>query len=86
LNLGGRLEVSDSEHSIIAKVRLRDEKDKGNKKQNITKDEVTNSRAKEEDTTKRKKVWDGRGAILKGRYETNINVGYRGVKGAYDNN
>jgi hypothetical protein len=38
------------------------------------------------DTTKRKKVWDGRGAILKGRYETNINVGYRGVKGAYDNN
>jgi hypothetical protein len=56
LNLGGRLEVSDSEHSIIAKVRLRDEKDKGNKKQNITKDEVTNSRAKEEDTTKRKKV------------------------------
>jgi hypothetical protein len=56
LNLGGRLEVLDSEHSIIAKVRLRDEKDKGNKKQNITKDEVTNSRAKEEDTTKRKKV------------------------------
>ena len=51
-----------------------------------TKDEVTNSRAKEEDTTKRKKVCDGRGTILKGRYETNINVGYRGVKGAYDNN
>jgi hypothetical protein len=50
-----------------------------------TKDEVTNSRAKEEDTTKRKKVWDGRGVILKGRYETTINVGYRGVKGAYDN-
>jgi hypothetical protein len=51
-----------------------------------TKDEVTNSRAKEENTTKRKKVWDGRGVILKGRYETNINVEYRGVKGAYDNN
>jgi hypothetical protein len=51
-----------------------------------TKDEVTNSQAKEEDTTKRRKVWDGRGAILKGRYETNINVGYRGIKGAYDNN
>ena len=51
-----------------------------------TKDEVTNSRAKEEDTTKRKRVKDERGAILKGRYETNINVGYRGVKGAYDNN
>jgi hypothetical protein len=51
-----------------------------------TKDEVTNSRAKEEDKIKRKKVWDGRGAILKDRYETNIDVGYRGVKGAYDNN
>jgi hypothetical protein len=51
-----------------------------------TKDGVTNSRAKEEDTTKRKKVWDRRGAILKGKYETNINVGYRGVKGTYDNN
>jgi hypothetical protein len=43
----------------------------------ITKDEVTNSRAKEEDMTKRKKVWDGRGAILKGRYEMNINAIYR---------
>jgi hypothetical protein len=26
------------------------------------------------------------GRFLKGRYETNINVGYRGVKGASDNN
>ena len=57
-----------------------------------TKDEVTNSQAKEEDMTKGKisKVqlseWDGRGAILKGKYETNINVGYRGVKGTYNNN
>jgi hypothetical protein len=51
-----------------------------------TKDEVTNSRAKEEDMTKRKKVWDEKGVILKGRYETNINVRYRGVKGKGDNN
>jgi hypothetical protein len=51
-----------------------------------TKDEVTNSQAKEEDTTKRKKVWDGRGAILKGRYEMNINAIYRSVKGKGDNN
>jgi hypothetical protein len=52
----------------------------------ITKDEVTNSQAKEEDTTKRKKVWDGRGVILKGRYEMNINAIYRSVKGKCDNN
>ena len=37
LNLGGRLEVLDSEHSIIAKVRLRDEKGKDNKKQKYNK-------------------------------------------------
>jgi hypothetical protein len=80
------LDVLDNEHSVITKVRLRDEKGKGNRSKSTTKDEVTNSRAKEEDTTKRKKIWDGRGAILKGRYETNIIVGYRGVKGAYDNN
>jgi hypothetical protein len=57
-----------------------------------TKDGVTNSQAKEEDTTKGRKdkvqlsEWDGRGAILKGRYEININVGYRGVNGKDDNN
>jgi hypothetical protein len=57
-----------------------------------TKDGVTNSQAKDKDMTKVKigKVQlsecDRRGAILKGTYETNINVGYRGVKGTYDNN
>jgi hypothetical protein len=39
------LEVLDNEHKVIAKVRLRDEKGKGNKKQKHNKDEVTNSQA-----------------------------------------
>jgi hypothetical protein len=38
------LEVLDNEHNIIAKLRLRDEKGKGNKKPKHNKDEVTNSR------------------------------------------
>jgi hypothetical protein len=56
-----------------------------------TNDGITNSQAKEEDTTKGKvgKVqlseWE-KGVILKGRYETNINAWYRGVKDKYDNN
>jgi hypothetical protein len=47
---------------------------------------------KEEDTTKGQigKVqlseWDGRGAILKGKYEINIHVRCRGVKSKDDNN
>ena len=56
-----------------------------------TKDEVTNSQAKEEDTTKVKigKVqcldWDGKEEILKGQYKINIKVRYRGDKGKGDN-
>jgi hypothetical protein len=37
------LEVLDNEHTIITKVRLRDEKGQGTKKKSTTKDEVTNS-------------------------------------------
>jgi hypothetical protein len=57
-----------------------------------TKDRITNSQAEEADTTLgnigkiQLSEWDRRGAILKGRYETNINVWYGGVKGKYDNN
>jgi hypothetical protein len=50
------LEVLDNEHSVITKVRLRDEKGKAIRNKSTTKDEVTNSRAKEEDTTRRRKV------------------------------
>jgi hypothetical protein len=92
-NWDRRLEILDNRNNVITKVRSRDGKGQGNAKQRHNKGwswRLTSD--KEEDTTKGKigKVqcsdWGGRGEIYMGRYETNINVGYRGVKGKQENN
>jgi hypothetical protein len=87
------LEIFDNKHNVITKVWSRAGKGKGNNKQKHDKEWSWKLASdKEENMTKGKigKVqlweWDRRGAILKGMCETNINVGYRGVKGKYDNN
>jgi hypothetical protein len=87
------LEILYSRHSVITKVRSRDEEGKGNNKRKH-KEGWSKKLAsdKEEDTTKGKigKVqrsdWDGRQEILNDRYKININERYRGVKGKDDNN
>jgi hypothetical protein len=82
--------ILNNRHNIIIKVRWRDDEGKGSNKQQRMELKLTNG--KEEDTTKGEigniqlSDWGGRGDILKGRYEININVWYKGVKGKDDNN
>jgi hypothetical protein len=80
------LEVLDDDHSVIAKVRLRNEKGKGNKKREHNKGWGYKLASQRRGYDQEKEGMRRKGAILKGRYEMNINAIYRSVKGKGDNN
>jgi hypothetical protein len=85
-NWDRRLEILDNRNNVITKVRSRDEKGKGNKKQKHNKVWGYKLAGQRRGYDQEKEDMIRKRGNFKGQVWTNINVGYTGVKGIYDNN